>query len=367
MKRTPRVCVTLLFAVGATLLLCWEWARADRLQIQFADWQATTPFTGARTSFTAVVSGDFLYVLGGLSASGSDFTLYDDVQSARFGNDGSIPAGAWRTLNSFATARSGLASTVYNGFLYVVGGFSRQGTLDDIQYAPIRSDGTLGAWLTSPYHLNIARSNHRIEVLTTSSGTPYLAAVAGVGEIGNDTVHFDEIEAAPIAADGSIGAWKLCPFHLKGGRSAPATVVAGRQLYVLGGWGDLLIEDVFKDVQHALIRDDGCVDPWHTNPYPLNTPAYGLAALLDSGTGTYSIVVLGGNAGQGTYFNTVHFAGIASDGDTQPWQFDPHQFQVPRWGHAAVRHHDDIYVIGGSQRAGSGFLNDIQFTKIGAH
>jgi hypothetical protein len=157
-----------------------------------------------------------------------------------------------------------------------------------------------------------------VQVFITKSGDNYLAAIAGVGEIGKDTVHFDEIEVAQIRGDGSIGEWKTCPFHLKGGRSAPGSTVVNGSLYVFGGWGDLLLEDVFSDVQYAPIRDDGCLDPWFTNETRLNMPLYGHTSALTFVTGSSSIIVLGGNAGQGNYFNNVQVASVGVGGGAAP-------------------------------------------------
>jgi N-acetylneuraminic acid mutarotase len=337
-------------------------ARAD--QLAFSDWQATTPFDGPRTSHAAVLVNNRVYVLGGLFASGNSFMLYNDVQTAVLGNDGSIAQGSWQKTTPFREPRSGLGVVAHKGFIYVIGGFSNGGTLGDVQYAPLMQDGMIGSWTDSPHRLAIPRSNLALEALVTSSGASYLAAIAGVGEVGKDTVHFDEIETAQISADGSIGPWKSCPFHLKGGRSAPGSVVANGFLYVAGGWGDLLIEDVFSDVQYAPIRDDGCPDPWHTSAARLNMPLYGHTTALTSVTGQPTLVVLGGNAGQGNYFNNVQFAPLTAGGETGRFVFDTHQFAVPRWGHATVRYNDFLYVLGGAQRGSGGYLNDVQFTGV---
>jgi Kelch motif len=63
-------------------------------QLSFSYWQITTPFDGPRTSHAAVSVNNRVYVLGGLFASGNSFTLYNDVQTAIIGNDGSIPPGS---------------------------------------------------------------------------------------------------------------------------------------------------------------------------------------------------------------------------------------------------------------------------------
>ncbi len=199
-------------------------SRAD--QLAFTDWQATTPFDGPRTSHAPVPVNNRIYILGGLYASGNSFTLYNDVQTALLGNDGSIAKGSWTKTRPFAEPRSGMGVALYRG--------------SSMWYAGLMPDGMLGSWTASPNRLVIPRSNLALEVFVTASGANYLVAIAGVGSIGKDTVHFDTIETAQINADGSIGQWKLCPYHLKGGRSAPGTAVANGNLYVTGGWGDLL-------------------------------------------------------------------------------------------------------------------------------
>jgi N-acetylneuraminic acid mutarotase len=352
------------FCVVLSLLLQAAFMDAQGQQLVFSDWQPTTSFDGPRTSLAAVLVNNRIYVLGGLSASGSSFTLYNDVQTAPLGNDGSIPQGAWQKTTPFSEPRSGLGAAVHNGVIYVVGGFSNQGTLADAQYARLQPDGMVGPWVASPNRMITPRSNLALDVVVTASGDSYLAAIAGVGEVGKDTVHFDHVEVAEINADGSLGPWKACPFHLKGGRSAPGTLIANGLLYVIGGWGDLLLEDVFNDIQYAPIRDDGCLDPWHTNATRLNMPLYGHTTTLTSVTGSPSVLVLGGNAGQGNYFNNVQVAPIMAGGDLGRFQFDQHQFATPRWGHATVSYNDFIYVLGGAQRSGGGYLSDVQFTTV---
>jgi hypothetical protein len=355
-----------ILCVGACLSF-FNIARAQEPVVQLDDWQQTVAFDGPRTSLGGVVVGNRMYLFGGLHSAGNDFTLYDDVQYATLGNDGSVAAPGWQRTESFSTPRSGLGVTVSGNVVYVVGGYSKNGTVGDVQYARFNADGTLGKWTTSPNRLNVPRSNHRLEVHTTPSGKLYLAAIAGVGDIGSDTVHFDNIEVAPIASDGSVGTWMLCPFHLKGGRSAPATAIIKGRLYVIGGWGDRLLEDVFSDVQFAPIRDDGCTDPWLTNPYALNMPSYGHAAIAASSPQTDAVIILGGNVGQGTYLNAVQTAAIGPSGSLARWFLDMHQFATARWGHVALRYGNFIYVVGGAQRGSGGYLRGVQFTKFTLH
>jgi N-acetylneuraminic acid mutarotase len=338
-------------------------SHATAQPVDFSDWHATFGFQGERTSHAGVLINNRVYILGGLAYT-SNVVLYDDVQSATLGNDGSIVTGSWRRVGSLPTARSGLGAAYDQGMVYVVGGYSDAGTLGDTHYAALKPDGAISSWVRGPNLLNTPRSNHSVQIFKTNSGKRYLITIAGVGNVGQDTVHFDTIEVAAIASDGSAGPWHTCPYHLKGGRSAPATLIANGNLYVLGGWGDLLIEDVFKDVQFAPLRDDGCPDPWHTSLYTLNMPLYGATAALTSVSGSPVAIVLGGNAGQGNYFNNVQFAPILKDGSTGTFTFDTHQFAIARWGHVTVLYNNFLYVIGGARRGESGYLSDVQVSTL---
>jgi hypothetical protein len=123
---------------------------------------------------------------------------------------------------------------------------------------------------------------------------------------------------------------------------------------------------VFKDVQFAPLREDGCTDPWHTSAYQLNMPVYGETAALTSISGSPVAILVGGNAGQGNYFNNVQLAPLLTDGSVGPWTFDTHQFTTPRWGHITVLYSGFLYVIGGAQRGGDGYLSDVEVSTLTA-
>src|SRR5207247_2547513 len=99
----------------------------------------TTALTTARYTHTSVAYNGYLYVIGGFS------TVYqNDVQMAPINANGTV--GAWAATTAFATARYGHGSVAYNGYLYVIGGYSGVTHLNDVQVAPINADGTVGTW-----------------------------------------------------------------------------------------------------------------------------------------------------------------------------------------------------------------------------
>jgi len=184
--------------------------------------------------------------------------------------------GSLSSTSSFSNARYQLAATYYNGYIYLVGGSSQTNLLNDIQYGHVETNGQVLQWTISSSQLNFARSQHRLEILTTALGKTYLAAISGtILTPDSIPVLSDTIEVAEIYQDGSLGQWYICPFHLKGGRQWPATSVVNNYLYVMGGRGSLLLNEMFNDVQFAPIQDNGCPSPWATSSHQLIMPLYG--------------------------------------------------------------------------------------------
>jgi hypothetical protein len=86
-----------------------------------------------------------VYILGGANGT----VNLNTVRYAKINTDGTL--GAWTTSPmTFATARISLAATALNGYMYISGGESTAGTaVGDLQYAPINADGSIGAWRSS--------------------------------------------------------------------------------------------------------------------------------------------------------------------------------------------------------------------------
>lgn len=354
---------TLLLSVAAVVEFAA--ARADGTSVTVGAWSPTASFHGPRTTFGSVLVHNKVYIFGGLYSQGNDFDYYNDVQFATLGNTGEIVAPGWQATTPFHGPRSGLAAATHDSYVYIVGGYGAPGVLGDTQYAAVLDDGSLGSWTVSPYILNFPRSNHRLEVATTPQGDNYLLAIAGVRTYEDgETVHYDYVEAAAIKADGSIGPWQTCSYHLKGGRSAPATLVQGGRLYVFGGWGDLLTRDVFSDIQYAAIQNNGCVGFWYTNPFPLPARSYGHTVVAINATQPPTAILLGGNIGQGNYLNSVFSTQIAADGSLTFVGTQSSLFSIPRWGHESMIYGRFIYVMGGSTRLTAGTLNDVQYAEV---
>ncbi len=231
--------------------------------------------------------------------------------------------------------------------------------LDDIQYARIDPDGRLSPWTTSLSHIRMRRSNLSLVAVTIDQGT-FLEAVAGVTQIGADTVHLDTIEVAKVANDCAVGEWKVASYHLKGGRSTPQALAVRNNTVVIGGWGDLDLIDVDNDVQIAAWRADGSPGPWTTSPAHLTTGIYGHATVLaeaEKQPGPSLLLSVGGQPGTGAYANWISYAYILPDAPLPDaigsWRIaSTGRLPTGRAGLAAERWRARLYVIGGSDANG---------------
>ncbi len=79
-------------------------------------WAATTSFTDNRRNASTVIANGYIYIMGGI-----DYTFYlDDVQYAPIIANGTI--GSWTATRSFTGTRNSQASVTYNGYVYISGG-----------------------------------------------------------------------------------------------------------------------------------------------------------------------------------------------------------------------------------------------------
>jgi len=116
--------------------------KLDSLGRADGDWSTPTFMSTARKLFTAVAYNGFLYAIGGLDDTG---TLLGTVEFAPISMTTGY-VGLWSGTTSLPTPIYGHASVLHNGHVYVIGGHDGAGPVDDVLYAKINDDGTLGDW-----------------------------------------------------------------------------------------------------------------------------------------------------------------------------------------------------------------------------
>ncbi|MDD5693215.1 MAG: hypothetical protein PHU86_01970, partial [Patescibacteria group bacterium] len=234
-----------------------NWDRVDRVLYakinsdgSIGQFVPTTSMSQVRTSFGAFAYNGHLYVLGG---SNQNSDLFNDVEYGDINEDGTI--SNWQLANSFTTPRSDFATTVYvydseNVYVYISGGYSDSGELDDVQYAKINLiTGALEAWSTTT---SLTRVSEYHQMLASNGYLYFLGGYDG-------TDVYDTVEYASINIDGTINAWQgTTSFNTA--RATFGAVINNGYIYVIGGddWNDAL-----AGVQYALIdTDDGSIGAW---------------------------------------------------------------------------------------------------------
>jgi len=367
-------------------------------------WRICASFTTPRAGHQSVVFGDHIFVTGGycFDAQRNRTAVFNDVQCARLRDIAS--SGAWQRTTPFVDARSGHGCVVHDGRIYVIGGGDGIRFFSDIQHASIGEDGRIAAsgWQTDECPLVVPRSAHGCGVLARKEG-PCLYVAGGASSEAGSIVHLDSVEYAPIRADGSVGAWTLCPNRLVGGRAHCGLAIIDGHLHLVGGWGDY---DLYADTQQAQILPDGSIGAWTTRRSTMNFARFGHATAHYHDARLPILFVLGGGCagapapkvgprptdgrgqangetrdaawartgptsrgrlyhGPGRYQGDVQYC-IVYPNEPSPWIPLPAEFDFapPRWGHSSAIHEDSLFVLGGHGETGE-FLADVLRIDLG--
>lgn len=338
-------------------------AQIEQQKLDFSQPQILQSFSGQRTSHQSVISNHFLYVLGGYKWANNTGTVYRDVQYTSVStvvNGGNVQ---WITATNLNTARSGLGVVAYNGFLYAIGGCDENWNyLNTIEIAKTKNDGSIESWQISQNTLNSPRSNLSAGIYVANGGQAYLYAIGGVGLVDGETVHFPSIEYAPINNDGTIGKWKDAAFQMKGGRSQPSALIFNNRLFIIGGWGDILFEDVFSDVQFSDLNPNGSLKPWHKSPYDLRMRSYSHSTVIVESSSQRFLLAIAGSLGEGNNIDFIQYSALDAKNELSPWIMANGRINGRRWGQSAVYDSGNIIITGGAD--GNNFLDDLQVIKV---
>ena len=292
-------------------------------------WATTSSLSSVTTSASAVAYNGYLYLLGGGDGSATNTVAYAAIKA-----DGSL--GSWSTTTSFTTARYGANTFAYNNRMYVMGGYNGSSTYyNDVQSAPINSDGSLGSWSTTT-SFTTARTGAFGGVY---GGYAYIAGGTATDHSTGDA--FGDTQYAQINADGSLGAWRASTTMSLERYSGGFATYKGR-LYAVGG-----IESGVgtRSVQYATINPAGTTTAYTTSGNTFTTTRRGAQTIA---YGNY-LYVMGGDNG-GTPVNTVYKAAIASNGTIGTFSSTT-AFTTNRTYFAAVAYNGYMYAIGGCSSA----------------
>lgn len=293
---------------------------------QLTPWVPTSSFQNPRDSHAAVVVGDRLILLGGGSPA------LGDVQVGTLPHTAGL--GPFVPSTPVPTARRGQGLLATDRFVYLIGGGNSM-VLDDVWYAPIALDGSVGAWvqtstLVSPRFLHSAvLYRNRIYVLGGSDGVTPTSTV----------------QTAEIQANGSLSPWAFTtPFA--GPRNELAAQAIGDHLYVAGGQAG----PAFDDAQVAQLLDDGGVGPWAATT-PMNRPRWGHASATYGGR----FYVFGGNPDSiatSIFLQDTQSAPALSDGGLGAWS-ETSSFNRVRRNFSARAQDGNLILFGGVDQTGT--------------
>jgi hypothetical protein len=360
-------------------------------------WTATTALPAALGDPGGATVNGCLYAIGGEDAtSTSQKTVYSACPSA----NGSIASGAWKATTQLVTATTDAGTVGYNGYLYFVGGWSTV-AVKNVEYAAVNNGGSgaTGTWTTSAHTMTTSR-----EGVASVVYNGYLYVMGG----SNGTTYTATVEYASLATDGSIGTWASASTMLIGRRFSGAVAYNG-YMYIMGGdVGSPGTVTTSKETESAIINSNGTLGTWTaTTQMPTALYAFGTAiyngyvyitggnpggastavsyaSLTSAGIGTWQtgtsfttarfahatvaydsvLYVIGGSTAANALLSDVQYAPINSDGSIGSWTFTS-PIPVRRYL-SAMGANGHLYVTGGTD-TGTNAKSDVLITSVSSN
>lgn len=238
---------------------------------------------------TAVVNNGYVYVMGGWDGTPQ---VVDTIYYSKLGANGTLGAWSTETTNPLPQAIGYAGSVIYNHKVYVIGGEdSGSANLSTVYYDTFNSNGSLGTWQTATNSLP-----QGVSALTAVENNGYIYSLGGFA-FGNI---IDNVYYAKINSDGSVGAWTDDTANpLPQPVEFEATASNDNYIYSFGGYGN---PTVVSSAYYAKLNSNGAIASWTTSPNPLpaaeahaayaqyNNYAYVLGGSGASGSPTYDTV-----------------------------------------------------------------------------
>ena len=320
-------------------------------------WTSSSASTLATARYgvgTATYNG-YLYVTGGYNGT----TYYNNVQYAAVNNGGSGTLGTFAAdTHNFTTGRSYHASAAYNGYLYIVGGENASGTvLGDTQYAPMNSDGSLGSFTTDTHVFGSSPTTREDFSVVAYNG--YLYAIGGRC---NGGCYYGDIQYAPIGSSGALTAnWTsaggsfVTGVGSDTGRSGACSLIYNGYLYAIGGWDG---NNDHADTRYAPINANGTVGTWQDSGNDFAT----IRSNSNCFTANGYLYLVGGDGT--TKYNDVQSAPVNSNGTIGSWMYTA-SFNGIRSNFVVGVANGFVYLTGGVNASNSNYT-DTQYAPINA-
>ncbi len=279
-------------------------------------WQSnSTPVPTARRASASVTANGFAYMIGGTTANGTSGGAYTTILYGRINADGSLTPGSWtqEANNNLLPGVYGHASFVANGYLYVIGGCTDTSATAACT-TPIST--VKYSKLNSDGSLGSWQTNATGIPAARGYGTAifsngYVYYIGGYNATAQTTVY-----SGRLNADGSISGWTTTGVTALGsGRYGQSTMNVNGKIYSIGGCSDAggLCNTALTTVEYATPANDGTLGAWTA------------ATSLPVATGFHTTGILNGylfNMGgrqAGAPVATVYYAKVNSVGPLGAW------------------------------------------------
>jgi N-acetylneuraminic acid mutarotase len=169
----------------------------------------------------SVAANGYVYAMGGYNGS----TTYDEVMFTKANSDGSL--SDWGQAGELPTNLHSFGTAVANGYLYIIGGYTGSTYSDDVYYAKINDDGSLGSWTTETDTLPLSLTSLQTVVMNG-----YIYAIGGNDN--SNTVR-SEVYYAKLDKNGGTGPWQTAANGLPNIRNQAAAATNNGYVYLIGG------------------------------------------------------------------------------------------------------------------------------------
>lgn len=276
----------------------------------------------ARRSHVATVSGRWLYVIGGRDGGGA----LDSIERAPIGGDGSL--GDFVNVGSLSDAKSGAAAFQLGDNVYVAGGI---GSNDSVVELSAASDGSLGG----PALSSTLADNREGHAAVVTRDRVWIIGGAS-GGVAQDTLEHARLHDGSVAPGPLVNESSL-PVAV----SYSQAVVSGDWLYLLGGY---LVSGYTDVIQRAPIAADGSLGAFTALGSTLGGDrAFGCAAVAED-----HVFLVGGYSASFTSWDSVHVAPVDSTGALGTFVDTGYDLNIAsRLGTSCLVLGNQLYAVGG--------------------
>ncbi|MDA4134101.1 MAG: hypothetical protein OK441_00845 [Thaumarchaeota archaeon] len=298
-------------------------------------WNPSTDYPLTVWTQSCVVSGGYVYCVGGLTGSDTVTGSTGDVYYAPISSSG---IGGWTNTTAYPTSIRSESCVTEASTIYCVGGYAGTNLSDAVYSASLSSSG-VGAWSNATaYPLAVwlaacVASSSGIYCVGGGTSSPTLSST-------------QDVYFAPFTPSG-LGQWVSTSSYPVGVKQQ-ACVSSASDIYCVGGY-------LSTSVYYAALSPTG-VGAWtNTTGYPFTVGA-NLASCVTIGVEVYCV---GGHTGSNVS-NDVYHAPISASGVGQ-W-VNSTSYPVAVWGETCVTSEGQLYCIGGETASGT-VLNGVWYSS----